>query len=271
MNKPPKIPHGTLDKWVEALPSQGRYTFTREEVARALGIGRIDFNRMAGRLAARHKVARVHGSFYVVVPLEHMAVGMIPADWFIADLMRYLNQPFYVGGLTAAEYHGAAHQRSQWFQVVTIKPVRDIFCRGVGIRFLVRWDAAAVPTKLNKVVTGYLPVSTPEATGLDLIRYQRRLGGLDHALTILQELGDVVSPGKLAEAAEQDGNVAYAQRLGYLLDLAGYKTKTGSLAKWVAGKKPFDAKLEPSLPIRGAKLDKRWHLIVNVTLEGDLS
>jgi predicted transcriptional regulator of viral defense system len=270
MKSASKIAQGSLDAWVDSLPSKGRYSYTREEVMGILGVGRIDFNRMAGRLAKHHKIARVHGSFYAVIPLEHAAVGMIPADWFITDLMRYLKQPFYMGGLTAAEYHGAAHQRSQWFQVVTTKPVRDISCRGVGIRFLVKQNAARVPTQAFKGVTGYIPVSTPEATALDLIRYQRRLGGLDHALTVLHELGEAVASGALVIAADQDGNVAYAQRLGYLLDLAGYRAKTGALAKWVARKKPFDTKLEPSLPARGTQREKRWHLLVNVTLESDL-
>ena len=43
---------------------------------------------------------------------------MIPADWFIAELMQFLDLPYYVGVLSAAALHGAAHQQAQEFHVV---------------------------------------------------------------------------------------------------------------------------------------------------------
>lgn len=271
MKKPDSRRYGAFKAWVEALPSQGRYSFTRDEAMSAFRLNRKAFVQVASRLLARKKIARIHGKFYVVVPLEHAAVGVIPADWFIGNLMEHLCRPFYVGGLSAAEYHGAAHQRPQWYQVVTDRPLRDISCRGVGIRFLVKRDIKGTPIQKIKVVTGYIPVSTPEATAVDLIRYSRRVGGLDHVLTVLQELGDVIDPVKLAKVAKLDGKVAYAQRLGWLLERAGYAEKAKPLARWVARKKPLDVKLEPSLPIRGSLRNKRWSLRVNTEVEGDLA
>ncbi len=236
----------------------------------AFGLNRKAFNGVAGRLLSRKRIARVHGRFYVVVPLEHAAVGVIPADWFIGHLMAHLDQPFYVGGLSAAECHGAAHQRPQWYQVVTDRPLREISCRGVGIRFLVKQDLKNTPVQQIKVVTGYIPVSTPEATAVDLVRYSRRVGGLDHVLTVLQELGEVLDPSKLVKAVKLDGNLAYAQRLGWLLERTAFARKTRPLARWIAAKKPLPAKLEPSLPIRGASRDRRWSLWVNIEVQGDL-
>ena len=162
-------------------------------------------------------------------------------------------------------------QRPQWYQVVTDHPLRDITCRGVGIRFFVKRDVRSVPVQSLKVVTGYVPVSTPEATAIDLVRYRRRVGGLDHVLTVLQELGEAIHPAGLVRAANLDGNVAYAQRLGWLMEKAGHASKTEPLARWVARKKPFDAKLAPSLPIRGASRDPRWCLRVNTDAEGDMA
>lgn len=260
-------PYGRLEAWIEALPPQGRYAFTREEAMAALGFGRKDYNQAARRLSAKKKIARIHGQFYVAVPLEHMAVGVIPADWFIVALMEQLHRPFYVGGLSAAALHGAAHQHPQWLQVVTDRPLRKIRCRGVGIQFFVKNDVGGVPTQPVKTFTGFLPVSTPETTALDLIRYCRRIGGLNQVLAVLQELGESIDPAKLVKAVQLDGNLAYGQRLGWLMEQAGYVKKTNPLADWLARKKPFDAKLEPGLRIRGAVHNKRWHLWVNVEVE----
>ena len=218
MKVPDRKHYGALAAWIAALPSQGRYSFTREEAMRAFGLNRKAFNRSARRLSSRNMIARIHGTFYVVVPLEHAAVGVVPADWFIVKLMEHLGRPFYVGALSAAEYHGAAHQRPQCYQVVTDRHLRDINCRGVGIRFLVKNNIDTTPVQQCKGVTGYIPIATPEATALDLIRYRRRIGGLDQVLTVLQELGEILNPAKLVAAAKRDGNITYAQRLGWLLD-----------------------------------------------------
>jgi predicted transcriptional regulator of viral defense system len=155
--------------------------------------------------------------------------------------------------------------------VVTDRPLRDIACRGVGIRFLVKNNLRGTPVQRFKGVTGYIPVSTPEATAIDLIRYSRRVGGLDQVLTVLQELGEFLNPIKLMAAAKLDGNVAYAQRLGWLLEKSAFTAKAGRLAIWVSKQEPVPAKLEPSLPLRGSIRDKRWNLWINSEVEGDLS
>lgn len=270
MKVPAGKKYGVLDAWIEALPAQGRYSFTRDEAMTVLGLSRMTFKRSAGRLAARKKIARIHGQFYIVVPPEYAAAGVLPVDWFIVKFMEYLGRPFYAGVLTAAEYHGAAHQRPQRYQVVTDRPLRAIACRGMGISFFVRKNTRNIPVQQVKGVTGYIPVSTPEATALDLIRYSRRIGGLNRVLTVLQELGEVINPVKLVVAAKLDGSIAYAQRLGWLLGQGGFAARAVRLARWVAGRKPLPVRLAPSVPLRGSRRDKRWNLWVNEEVAGDL-
>ena len=260
----------SLGKWVETLPTQGREDFTKSEATKLLGMTDAAFNRSASRLAAAKRICRIHGGFYIVVPLEHVAVGIVPADWFIVNLMRYMKQPFYVGLLSAAEYHGAAHQRPQKYQIVTEKPLREVVCRGMGIRFFVKRNVSATAIQQIKGVTGYIPISTPEATAIDLLRYSRHVGGLDQVLTVLQELGESIDATLLAKAAEADGTMAYAQRLGWLLEQTDYAGKAAPLADWLKKRSPLQAKLEPSLPLQDATLAKRWSILVNTQIEGDL-
>ena len=89
-------------------------------------------------------------------------------------------------------------------------------------------------------------------------------------LTVLQELGEVMEPENLAKAARADQTVAYAQRLGFLLERAGFSNLTGPLFQWVGEQKPLPAKLEPAMPIQGSKKDKRWNILVNIDVAGDL-
>jgi len=120
-----------------------------------------------------------------------------------------------------------------------------------------------------KVQTGYIAVSTPEATALDLIRYSRSIGGLDRVITVLQELAETIDAIKLLEATRKDGNLAYAQRLGWLMEKAGHSKHVERLSQWVATQNTLPVRLDLSQPIKGAIKDVRWNLLINTDVETD--
>lgn len=256
--------------WIDSRQSRGLYFFTRKEALKSLKRTEAAFKQAAARLAKKKRIARIHRGFFIIIPLEYAATGILPAEWFIADLMGYIGQPFYVGLLSAAALHGAAHQQPQQFHVVTTGPLREIRSNGLAITFFSRSRFADVPLNQVKVQTGHIPVSTPEATALDIIRYARRIGGLDRVLTVLQELAEVMKPEKLVETAKSDGKIAYAQRLGFLLEKAGFSSLTDKLSQWVNEKKALPVKLEPSMSTRGCEKDERWKILINIDVEGDL-
>src|SRR5207245_1202466 len=90
------------------------------------------------RLAKQGAIASPARGFYVIVPPEYRALGCLPADQFIPGLMKRLALPYYAGLLTAAQYHGAAHQRPQEFQVFLEKTRLPIECGKVRVAFMVR-------------------------------------------------------------------------------------------------------------------------------------
>ncbi len=259
-----------LPGWVDARQSRGLYFFIRDEALSDLKMTEPAFRKSVSRLADKGRVVRIHSGFYCIIPLEYKASGLIPPEWFIDDLMAHIGQPYYVGLLSAAVLHGAGHQQPQQFQVVTTKALREIRTRRLSIRFFVKKRHSATKVSRIKAHTGYVAVSTPEATAIDLIRYARFLGGLDRVLTVLQELAETMTAAGLVEAAEADGNVAFAQRLGWLLEKVGFSGLTDALARWVNEKKPFSTRLEPSLPAKGAIPGSRWRLLINSSVEGDL-
>jgi predicted transcriptional regulator of viral defense system len=259
-----------LSAWIDSRQSQGLYFFTREEALKSLQRTEAAFKHAAARLAKKKRIARIHRGFFIIIPLEYAATGILPAEWFVADLMGYVRQPYYVGLLSAAALHGATHQQPQQFHVVTTGPLREMRSNGLAITFFSKTKFTDVPLTQVRVQTGHIPISTPESTAIDLIRYTRRIGGLDRVLTVLQELGEVMKPGSLKEAARLDGKIAYAQRLGFLLEKAGFLDLTRELSQWVNEKNPLPVKLEPSLSVRGCKKDERWKIHVNSYVEGDL-
>ena len=111
-----------LSSWVDSRQEQGLYFFTREDAIESLQFTEEAFKKAAARLAKKKRILRIRSGFFVIVPLEYRTTGILPAEWFIADLTAYLEQPYYVGLLSAASLQGAAHQQPQQFQVVTTAP-----------------------------------------------------------------------------------------------------------------------------------------------------
>lgn len=142
---------------------RGRYHFMPEEAREALGGARNAVMLTLHRLARQGLVVHPAHGFYVIVPPEYRRIGCLPADQFIPVLMEQLDLGYYVGLLSAAQYHGAAHHRPQEFQVVTEKKRRGIARGAVRVVFVVRKRLADVPTQIFNTPCGIIRGSTVEA------------------------------------------------------------------------------------------------------------
>jgi len=259
--------------FIESLPAVGRYHFNSREARAALGETAAKFT--LSRLAKQGAIASPARGFYVIVPPEYRALGCLPADQFIPALMEQLGVGYYAGLLTAAQYHGAAHQRPQEFQVVLEKPRRPIECGKVRVAFMTRRRLREVPTQRLNTPRGVLLVSTPEGTAIDLVGYQHRVGGLGHVATVLAELAERIEPEKLAVAAATAA-LPWAQRLGYLLERVGAGEKVGPLKAYVRARAHESVMLSPSATRSGALRAERfersedWRLCINADVEADL-
>jgi len=257
----------SLRSFVDGLQAKGRYTFTREEALGALAVSDAALKLAALRLSAKHRLAMPRRGFFVIVPLEYSAAGAPPASWFLDDLMKFEQAGYYLGLLSAAALHGAAHEQPQEFQIVTDRQRRPATAGRNRLRFFLKGDAARTPTEELRTETGTLRVSTPEATALDLVRYAENLGGLSAVAAVLSELADRLDPNRLAQAAALGVELSVVQRAGYLLDRADAKDKTGPLADWLATQHPRRALLRPGPGPRRGRPDARWAILENEPVE----
>jgi predicted transcriptional regulator of viral defense system len=265
-----KTRNRSLAELVDALQAGGRYTLNRAEATAALQVNSRALKKAVMRLAAKGRIAVPTRGFYVIVPLEYRSAGAPPPSWFIDELMRHLGRPYYVGVLSAAGLHGAAHQQPQEFQVVTAMARRPMVAGRARIRFLGKRHMGKTITTEVATETGTMRVSTPEATALDLVRYAPFAGGLGNVATVLAELAERIEPSRLVDAAAADGELVYAQRLGYLLDLVGAGQHAKELARLVAKENPRSILLRPGRPRKGCPVDRRWRVVVNERVEADV-
>jgi predicted transcriptional regulator of viral defense system len=261
--------HPTARQYAESLASAGRYSFSSSEAETALGVSTNAAVLALNRLAKQGLLASPARSIYVIIPPEYRSLGCLPPEQFIPDLMKRLKLPYYVSLLSAAEYHGAAHQRPQALQVFLEAKRRPIVCGRARVVFMVRKRLRAVPVQTLNTPRGELLISTPESTALDLVGYEQRAGGLNLVATVLSELAEKIDPAKLVAAAHA-APIVWAQRLGYLLEHVDAAAKAAPLQRYVRARAEKATPLAPARALKQGPRDPTWKVYVNAEVETDV-
>jgi predicted transcriptional regulator of viral defense system len=274
-----------IHDFLTQLSAKGYCCFTFSEAKEALGVSDIATRAVLRRLKQKGELAQPLKGFYVIVPPEFRILGCRPAEHFIHELMQYLNAPYYVGLLSAAQYHGAAHHRPQQLQVVTNQKRRALTCGRIKIVFVTKNDVEHTPIEKFNTPQGEIIISTPEATAMDLVTYPYHCGGLDNVLTLLVDLRKKLNVNKLFELANETKEVTWIQRLGYLLDLIKANNLTDALLEAIkdrrvrfrtlmASSKKSSALEKLTINLGGNKSaslsgykNNKWKLIIDKKLE----
>lgn len=255
--------------YIEDLQINGRLAFTTEDVVLALGKSVPTVRAQLRRLKEKGRIANPFRGFHVVVPPGYRRLGCLPADQFVPQLMEHLGIPYYAALLSAAAYHGAAHQKPQVFQVVVPKARRSLVCGGVRVDFVTRRDMSDTPVVERNTPVGVIRIASAAATALELIGYSERCGHLDNVATVLAELAESIE-GDALEAEARRAPVAWVQRLGFLLVLVEQNKLADRLDGVLAAGNVFVVPLAPWKGIEGASRDSRWLIAINTDVEPDV-
>lgn len=255
--------------YIENLQVNGRLAFTTEEIVGALGKSAPAVRAQLRRLKEKGRIADPFRGFHVVVPAKYRRLGCLPADQFVPQLMAHLSQSYYVALLSAAAYHGAAHQKPQVLQVMVPKARRGLECAGVRVDFVARRDMSDTPVVARNTPAGVIRIASPAATALELVGYPERCGYLDNVATVIAELAESIE-GDALEAEARRGPVAWVQRLGYLLALVEKDELAERLEGVLAASKIFVVPLAPWQGSEGAPRDSRWQVAINTDVETDV-
>jgi predicted transcriptional regulator of viral defense system len=255
-------------EYTDGLASDGRHHFTADEAVAAIGGSGAAVRAQLRRLAERGLIAEPVRGFLLIIPYEYRRLGCLPAEQFVPQLMTLQGEPYYLGLLTAAQQHGAAHQRPQATQVIVRRNRPVIDCGKVRVEFVARGDLERMPVMEVNTPRGVARFSTPEVTALELVGYPAHAGGIDNVTTVLAELAEEMAPERLVEVARLSP-VSWAQRLGYLLELVGQTKLARALAPFVADHARSYTPLRRSAGTAGRRAPV-WKVIVNVDVEPDL-
>ena len=260
-----------LYRYLDQLRSKGRFTFTGDEVISEFNLSDEAYQKVIQRLADKKRISRLRQNFYLIIPPEYSSRQTLPLGYFIDELMKFLERNYYVGLLTAAMYHGAAHQQPQTQFVVSEPPyLRPIKNRQQSIVFCLKKEWSTEFITQQKTDAGYINISNPALTALDLIFYSDRIGGLNRAATVLAELSLDLESNMLTQAANSFPQTTTLQRLGYLLDhVLQESSLADELYSVLENRNYYPTALNPKADSENQKTPNRWKIIPNMKVEVD--
>ena len=263
-----------ISSWIEKLLSEGKNAFSLNFLRQELPYySDIAIKRALNRLSAKGRIVSVFKGYYLIISPQYTARGILPPALFIDGLMKYLNKSYYDGLINAAAFHGAAHQQPQEFFVFTESAIlRPIQKKGIKVHFI-SISSVYHPWLVDvKTEAGYLKVSNPLLTATDLIRYEKRIGGLSRAATVIEELSEAIDPLDINSEIIESFPLATWQRLGYILDVVLEKSVLAEviLSKLQLGNKnPYRIPLKASGEKKDFTVNEKWNIIVNASIETD--
>ncbi|MCD0464063.1 type IV toxin-antitoxin system AbiEi family antitoxin [Flavobacterium sp. ENC] len=264
------VTYNYLDEYLDELRSKGRYAFTLDEAKERFPVSDKALNQNLYRLKKKKKIVQVRKGFYTLLPAEYSHQGIIPVNMFIDDMMKALGKNYYVGLVSAAALHGAGHQQPMETFIITERPaLRDIKNKKLKLNFFIKNEWNKEDVNEIKTEAGYMNVSSPELTALDLLYYAESIG-MNRILTILEELVEAIRPTSLKKTAKYYSQTAAIQRLGYLLEVELENEKLAEiLYRIIADRIGVNIPLMPGKDKIG-ETNPRWKIIRNVEIESDL-
>ena len=261
-----------LENFINELRSNGRYAFSLQEVRNQFDQSYQAIKKALQRLKKKKEIALIRNEFYVVITPEYRSKGILPPSLFISELMKFLERDYYIGLLNAASYYGAAHQQPQSFSVITMKPsLRKINNDNLKINFYIKKDWSKEDIIQKKNDTGYINVSSPELTALDLVCYFDKAGGLNRVATVLEELCESIDATKLLEISIRYSPITAIQRLGFLLEeILDRRDLSDPIKEYLKTINFFPVLLRPQKEKMEMITGNDWKVVQNIEIETDL-
>lgn len=263
----------TIREWVRNNEIHGVATFDTESVIRQFSnmVEQTVRNELH-RLNTQGVISTMYNGFYVIIPVQYAAKGIVPPLYYIDHLMTYLNKPYYISLLNAAELLGYAHQRPQQFLITTIPPKPTVSKnKNATLRWVYRKEIPEKFLLTKNSETGTVRYSNAELTAVDLVQYSSYVGGLSRVATILSELVEATNFETKIEDLLQFTTIATLQRLGYILEVILEEQEQAESIYFqlkALGKRMVYIPLSTQMEKSGEK-NKKWKIDINTEIEVD--
>lgn len=225
------------------------------------------------RLSSQGVITSTYKGFYVIIPVQYAAKGVVPPLYYIDQLMTYIGKPYYISLLNAAELLGVSHQAPQQFYVMTVPPIAKVSNAKNGtLAWVHRSEIPEIFLLTKNSETGTIRYSNAELTAVDLIQYSQYIGGLSRAATLLSELVELTDfRGKIEDIAKFT-TIATLQRLGYILEEILFESEQAETVYselMALGKRITFKPLSSQIKNNSSERNGKWKIDINTDIEID--
>ncbi len=254
--------------FLRSIRTNGRYAFSVEDLTKNIPKSIKNIRKDLDRLRIKGDIINIRRGFYTNIPDEYKNMGVIPVEFYMDELMRYLAKNYYVGLYSAAMFHGAAHQQPQEFYIITEKPSpRKISNDSFMINFAEKTNFPLFGIEKKKTDTGYFNISSKELTFLDIIYFEQAMGGFNRIMPVLEELTEDISLTKMKVAVKNHFPLSIFQRAGYIAENVLNKPNLAAIFETKLAKlNPTTILLKSSGEKTGVK-NTKWNVIINLENE----
>jgi predicted transcriptional regulator of viral defense system len=244
----------------------GRLTYEKKTIVSAADIDGFlppDFkyrNQFIYNLKQKNILTPIKRGFYVFTPLEAVPSGLRVNEFLIPPVF-FPRKNYYIGYSTMFNYYGFTDQLFQTVYVLNTSLFRERIICGVSFRFLKVSEDRMYGIEAIRVGDTDVMVSSQERTLVDLIYFNKPVGGIVKAVEIFKKIIRQKSCKieKLVEYASLFPNVTVRKRIGVVLESLGLEqTVLRPLIKSV--EKTAVSSLTGS---RKGTLNKTWKVIIN--------
>jgi len=245
---------------VARLTYEKKAIVTAKEMDQMFNLSPENRKQIVFRLKKKKILSLIKPGVYVFSPLEAGPEGTGVDELLIPPLF-FPKKNYYVGYSTMFNYYGFTGQLFQTVYILnTTKRTEKIIC-GLSYKFIKIMENRMYGIDKIKVKDKEVNISSKERTLIDLIYFNKPVGGIINASKIFTEIvkSDKCNIKKLVEYAVCFPNIKTRKRIGLILDDVGVPENI---------LKPLVKSIEKTSVIsfhgsRKGTLNKKWRIIVN--------
>lgn len=245
---------------VARLTYEKKTIVTAKELDRLFNLSPEDRKQVAFRLKKKKIFTPIKRGVYVFSPLESGPEGTGVNELLIPPLF-FPKKNYYIGYSTMFNYFGLTEQLFQTVYVLnTSMRMEKVIC-GISYKFIRVPENRMFGLETIKVKDTDINISSKERTLIDLLYFNKPVGGITSAIAIFTQ---IVKEGKcdtkkLIEYAARFPNITTRKRIGVILQKLGIAEYTlRPLAKSVEG-----TAISSLNGTRKGQLNKKWRTIIN--------
>lgn len=240
-----------------ALEQEKNPVFTIAQARKILGTSSASVKNVLKRLKKKRRIIPLQKGVYLFAPLKSGEKGLWSEDAFRVAPSLVNGKNYYIGFVSAMNYWGMTEQLPIVVYVALTCQKRSL--QAVQARFIfVKKKRLGDFTQLSFDGTR-VNMSSIEQTILDGLAFPQYCMGIEGMAKAIHFSGKRMDWKKLVKLAKQDRG-AIRRRLGFLLELLGFKKRAKALKKKFSG----FAWLDPTEQKESFACNKAWGLKVNI-------